>query len=323
MATYDLPVDALRRHRTSTAAPADLDAFWSKQLDDLASYPLDVSFEPVETGFVAVDTVDVTYRGADGHPVRAWLHLPAHAATAGSLPAVVQFQGYDGGRGLAQQDTFWAAAGYAHLIMDTRGQGSGWSVGDTADPAGSSPAGLGFLTKGIASPSTYYYRRVYLDAVRAVAAVRAHDLVDGERVALSGASQGGGLALATAALVQDVVATMADVPFLADFRRASAVAQQGPYLELVRYLAAHRDLVQATFDVLAYFDVAVLAARASAPALFSVAMMDETCPPSAVYSAYNAYGGAREIVEYPYNDHEGGDIFQKVTQLRWLRELIR
>ena len=27
-----------------------------------------------------------------------------------------------------------AAAGYAHLVMDTRGQGSGWSVGETPDP---------------------------------------------------------------------------------------------------------------------------------------------------------------------------------------------
>jgi cephalosporin-C deacetylase len=60
MATYDLSVDELRRHRTSTAAPADLDAFWRKQLDDLSSYPLDVSFEPVDTGFVAVSRCDLS-----------------------------------------------------------------------------------------------------------------------------------------------------------------------------------------------------------------------------------------------------------------------
>jgi cephalosporin-C deacetylase len=264
----------------------------------------------------------VTYRGADGDPVHAWLHLPAGAAATAPLPAVVQFQGYDGGRGLANQDIFWAAAGYAQLIMDTRGQGSGWSVGDTPDPAGSAPAGLGFLTKGISSASSYYYRRVYLDAVRAVDAVRAHPMVDGARVAVCGGSQGGGLALAVAALVPDLAGVMTDVPFLSDFRRAADVAQEGPYLELVRYLSAHRDLVDATFEVLAYFDVAVLATRATAPALFSVAMMDQTCPPSTVYSAYNAYGGAHEINEYRYNDHEGGDIFQKVAQLRWLGALI-
>jgi cephalosporin-C deacetylase len=322
MARYDLPVDELRRHRTSTAPPADLDEFWRKQLDDVSSHPLDTSFEPVDTGFVAVSTADVTYRGADGDPVRAWLHLPAGADPAAPVPAVVQFQGYDGGRGLAQNDVFWANAGYAQLIMDTRGQGSGWSVGDTPDPAGSAPAQLGFLTKGIASASTYYYRRVYLDAVRAVAAVRAHPSVDPSRVAVCGGSQGGGLAIAAAGLVPDVAAVMSDVPFLADFRRASEIAQKGPYLELVRYLAAHRDLLDATFDVLAYFDVAVLAQRATAPALFSVALMDETCPPSTVYAAYNAYSGPKEIAEYPYNDHEGGDIFQKVAQLRWLKELV-
>lgn len=61
---------------------------------------------------------------------------------------------------------FWATAGYAHLIMDTRGQGSGWSSGHTADPEGSGPAQPGFLTRGISEPATYYYRRVFVDAVQ-------------------------------------------------------------------------------------------------------------------------------------------------------------
>jgi cephalosporin-C deacetylase len=142
-------------------------------------------------------------------------------------------------------------------------------------------------------------------------------------VAVSGGSQGGGLALAAAALVADVAAVLVDVPFLADIRRGIEVAQRGPYPELVRYLGAHRDLEAQTWATLGYFDVALLASRATAAALFSVALMDETCPPSTVYSAYNAYGGPKEIREYPYNDHEGGDIFQKVAQLRWLRARLR
>jgi cephalosporin-C deacetylase len=87
----------------------------------------------------------------------------------------------------------------------------------------------------------------------------------------------GGISTSVAALAPaSVAAALPDVPFLCDFRRAASVAQSEPYLELVRFLAAHRDRVEDTFATLAYFDAAVLARRATAPALFSVALMDVT-----------------------------------------------
>jgi cephalosporin-C deacetylase len=117
-------------------------------------------------------------------------------------------------------------------------------------------------------------------------------------------------------------ALLADVPFLSDFRRAAEIAQAEPYLELVRYLAAHRDRVEQTFATLAYFDAAVLARSATAPALFSVALMDVTCPPSTGFAAYNAYAGPKEIEVYEFNDHEGGQAFHQVRQLAWLRDVL-
>jgi cephalosporin-C deacetylase len=141
-------------------------------------------------------------------------------------------------------------------------------------------------------------------------------------VAVTGASQGGGLSLAVAALADGVAAVMPDVPFLCDFRRSSQVALTDPYLEIVRYLAAHRDLEEVAFRTLAYFDGAVLARRATAPALFSVALMDETCPPSTVYAAYNAYAGPKDIATYPYNDHEGGEAFHRSRQAAWLADTL-
>ena len=57
-------------------------------------------------------------------------------------------------------------------------------------------------------------------------------------------------------------------------------------------------------------------------ALISVALMDNTCPPSTVYAAYNAYGGDKRIVSYTFNDHEGGGVFQERDQLAFLREAL-
>ena len=72
------------------------------------------------------------------------------------------------------------------------------------------------------------------------------------------------------------------------------------------------------FDTLSYFDGVNFAKRASAPAYFSVALQDLTCPPSTVYAAYNHYAGEKEIVVYPFNDHEGGLSHQKLAQITWL-----
>ena len=136
-----------------------------------------------------------------------------------SAPGRRPVSGYNGGRGLAHEHLSWALAGYAHLVTDTRGQGSRWSVGDTPDPVGSAPAQPGFTTRGIGDPRDHFYRRVFADAVRAVEAVCSHGAVDPGRVAVTGARQGGGVALAVAALAPELTALMCNVPFLCHIAR--------------------------------------------------------------------------------------------------------
>jgi cephalosporin-C deacetylase len=321
MSLPDLPLDELRRYQNRRSRPVDAPEFWAGTLADAARYPVAATFEPANSGLRLVDTFDVCFAGYGGHPVRGWLHLPAGQASP--LPCVVQYVGYGGGRGLAHENVFWAVAGYAHFIMDTRGQGAAGSVGDTPDPEPAGPSHPGFMTRGILDPATYYYRRLYVDAVRAVDAARGHSQIDAARVIVAGGSQGGGLALAAAGLRDDLAGVMADVPYLSDFRRAVSVAERGPYLEIARYLKADRRRTEDVLRTLDYFDVASLVRSATAPALFSVGLQDEICPPSTVYAAYNAYGGPRRILEYPYNDHEGGEGFQRQAQLEWLADLLR
>jgi cephalosporin-C deacetylase len=114
---------------------------------------------------------------------------------------------------------------------------------------------------------------------------------------------------------------MADVPFLCHFRRATEIVDTHPYQEIANYCKVHRDQVETVFATLAYFDGMNFAAHASCPALFSVALMDDTCPPSTVFAAYNHYGGLKQIRVWPYNQHEGGESFQNAEKLKFLREL--
>lgn len=320
MVSIELPLEALQEYRPARSEPDDFASFWAGTLEAARRHDLDPVFTPVSSGLSLIEVSDVSFSGYAGQRIKAWLAMPAD--TTHRLPCVVEFPGYGGGRGLPHDLLLYAAAGYAHLFVDVRGQGSGWRAGDTPDPEGGGPQYPGFMTRGIDDPNTYYYRRVITDAVRAIDAVRAHPRVDTTRVAVTGESQGGGLAIATAGLVPDLAAVAADVPFLCHFRRAMEVATDGPYLELVQYLKVHRQSVEMVLDTLSYVDAMNFATRARCPALFSVALLDNTCPPSTVYAAYHHYLGPRDLRVYPYNDHEGGQSYQAAARLSFLAAIF-
>jgi cephalosporin-C deacetylase len=325
VARADLPLDELVAYRPDVREPADFDAFWARTLQEAREHDLDVQTKEVDTPYTTVTVHDVSFAGFDGDRVRAWFTVPRAGAGADTpLPAVVEYIGYNGGRDLPGERLHWASAGYAHLLVDTRGQdGGSGGGGATPDPHGSGPSAPGFMTRGIDHPDTYFYRRVFTDAVRAVEAVRALPGVDPTRVAVQGVSQGGGISLAVAGLAGDLVAALPDVPFLCHFARALDICDKDPYREITRYLSVHRDQVESALTTLSYFDGVNFARRASAPTLFSVALMDLICPPSTVYAAYNHYAGSRRDIEvYAYNDHEGGQSHQRHAQIRWLNALL-
>ncbi|WP_203656236.1 acetylxylan esterase [Actinocatenispora rupis] len=319
----DWPLDRLREYRPERTEPADFAEFWSGTLKQARAKATPAVFEPYDAALATVDVFDVTFSGFDGQPVRGWFLLPRH--TEGPLPCVVEYIGYNGGRGLPHEWLAWSAAGYAHLVMDTRGQGSnGSTVGATPDPdATGLPNTPGFMTRGITDPEHYYYRRVFTDAVRAVDVAREHPRVDPARVIVTGGSQGGGITLAVSGLADDLYGVMPDVPFLCQYRRATEITDENPYHEITQYCRTHRDEVEQVFASLAYFDGVNFAAHATAPALFSVGLMDPICPPSTVYAAYNHYAGEKDIRVWAYNEHEGGAGFQRAEQLRYVRDLLR
>lgn len=319
MPLTDLPLDQLRAYRPEITAPEDFAAFWTKTLDTArtaADGPAVYRRLP-DSPLTTVEVYDVRFPGWGGQPIAAWLLLPRGAQ--GPLPAVATYIGYSGGRGLHTESLLWSAAGYAHLVVDSRGMGH-----DTPDPDPvPGPQNVhGFLTRGIEAPAHHYYRRLMTDCVRAVDALRDHPAVDPDRIIVSGASQGGGLALAVAGLAGDgVAAALVDVPFLCHFRRGAELAALGPYLEVAEYLGVQKRVApEVVFETLDYFDGLHFAPRATAPALFSVGLMDQVCPPSTVFAAYNHYTADKDIRVWHFGDHGGGRASQPEAQLAWLAE---
>ncbi|HWU59786.1 MAG TPA: acetylxylan esterase [Microbacteriaceae bacterium] len=318
----DLPLDALREYKPQVSEPSDFDAFWSQTIADARSALSAPVLTPVRTPISEIEIFDLTFSGFAGDPIKGWVMRPRGSVEPRAT--VVEYVGYNGGRGLPGEKLLWAASGYVHVVMDTRGQGSGWGTGgDTPDPHGSGPASAGFMTRGIEHPNDYYYRRVYTDAVRLIDHVRQFDFVDPERLAVTGASQGGGIALAVAGLVDGLAGVMPDVPFLSHFRRAVELTPEPPFTEIVRYLAVHRGSIDRVFETLSYFDGVNFARRVHAPALFSVALMDGIVLPSTVFAAFNALPTQNRSIEvYPFNGHEGGQTEQWIRQADWLTQML-
>ena len=320
MPLFDMPLEEMRVYKPPRDEPDDFDAFWAQTLAEARDHDLNAVFEPADFGMATLDVYDATFSGFNGERIKGWYMRPS--GNTGPLPAVIEYIGYGGGRAFPIEWLSFPSAGFAYLVMDTRGQGSVWSRGDTPDyGSGVHPSAPGFMTQGILDPQTYYYRRLITDAVRAVEAISTRAEVDSTRIAVNGQSQGGGMSIAVAGLRPDVKVCLADVPFLQHFRRAIEITPSDPYPEIARFLQVHRDKVETVLRTLSYCDGMNFAARMTARALYSVGVMDTTCPPSTVYASYNHVNSEKEIVEYYFNNHEGGGFQHKVEKIRYLRRL--
>jgi cephalosporin-C deacetylase len=201
--------------------------------------------------------------------------------------------------------------------MDCRGQ-NGQSQDTSIALEGQQ---MGWMTKGIRHPKTYYFRYVYADAVRALELLAQREEVDPTRLAITGISQGGGITLAVAALSQRPVLALPDVPFLCDYKRAISIAAGGPYPEIPNFLKAHPHLYDQTLRTLSYFDNLNLAPWITCRTAICNCLWDETCPPSTIFGVYNHITAQKEMEIYPFHKHEV-PYERSENRLRLMQEVL-
>jgi cephalosporin-C deacetylase len=295
--SIDMPLEQMRQYKPSLYREADFETFWNATLAAAVKQPLNAELIPYSLPARGVQSYAVRFDGFEGGRLAGWYLRPEKN---GRFPGVCVYHGYSG-RGTRPLDlVHLAAQGMCVLSMDCRGQN-----GQSQDAAVAAEGQhSGWMTKGIRSPKTYYYRYVYSDAVRALELLAAREEVDAERLAITGASQGGGLALAVSALSQRPILSLPDIPFLCDYRRAISITPAGPYPEIPGFCKSFPQLYEQVIRTLGYCDNLNLAPWIKCRTVISNCLWDDICPPSTIFAAYNHITAEKRMEIYPFHKHE-------------------
>ena len=176
-----MPRLAADQYQTIVRKPDDIDQFWDDVLAEAAGIPLEpeVIHDPLRSS-EDIDVYEVFFTSLDQVRIAGWYAVPR--ARDGRLPGILQVPGYNMEPPVPKN---WARKGYAAFSVAPRGK--------LRSNRQFNPGYPGLLTYGMVDRNTYSYRGFYIDACRAVEFMLGRDEVDGDRIGVTGHSQGGGL----------------------------------------------------------------------------------------------------------------------------------
>ena len=308
MPLLDMPLEKLHQYQGRNPRPDDFDEFWERGLAEMRALDPQVELIPHALNAPFAECFDLFFIGTGGARLHAKLFRPKMIEAP--CPAVLMFHGYSGSSGEWHDKLSYVARGQVVAFLDCRGQG-----GQSEDVGGVSGNTLrGHIIRGLdnalsGEPDKLYYRDVYLDTALLARIVMAMPEVDASRVGATGGSQGGGLTLACAALEPKIKRAAAVYPFLCDYRRVWEMDQAANAYEELKTYFRHFDprhqREEEIWTALGYIDNQHLAPRIRARVLMPVGLMDNVCPPSTQFAAYNKIQSPKDTLIYPDFGHEG------------------
>ncbi len=307
MPLVDKPLPELYDYLGRNPRPEDFDAYWAAALRELDATDPRPELRPNPLLNTAkVECFDLLFTGVGGARVYAKYLRPKNQPPGLRHPAVLQFHGYSGHSGDWLDKFGWPAEGFCYAAMDCRGQGG--RSEDTGQVKGTTLRG--HIIRGLDDPDPrkLAFRQIFLDTAQLARVVMGFAEVDAGRVGCFGASQGGALSLACAALEPRIKRAAPVFPFLCDYQRVWELDMaREAYEELrlfFRSFDPRHERVKEIFTKLGYIDCQHLAGRVRAEVLMFTGLMDTICPPSSQFAAYNKITAKKDIVIYPDFTHE-------------------
>jgi cephalosporin-C deacetylase len=309
MPAMDKPLELLRQYQGSSPCPADIDSYWDQSLAMLDTIDSKLQLVPSKFQVPFAECFDLTFSGFGGARVYAKYLRPKNSVKP--HPAVLQFHGYSGNSGDWNDKLNYVAAGFSVAALDCRGQGG--KSQDSSSVLGTTFKGQ--IVRGLeGGPDQLLFRKHFLDTAQLARLVMAFEEVDEKRVAAMGGSQGGGLTLACASLEPRINRCAPVFPFLSDYKRVWDMdLAKNAYEELRLYFRQFDPLHEREneiFEILGYIDIQNIVKRIQGKALMGISLMDEICPASTQFAAYNKITSQKDCVIYPDFGHENLPGFQ-------------
>jgi cephalosporin-C deacetylase len=285
-----MPKDIRADYQSKMHKPPDFEAFWQGVLGQVEAIPLapEMVPDPLRTSD-DIEVFQVFYDSLDQVRIAAWYCRPSRRAERS--PAILFLPGYQMDPPIPKE---WARKGYIALSVAPRGKLRSMRQFDPGYP--------NLLTHNIIDRHTYAYRGFYVDTWRGIDFLLSRPEVDPARIGVTGASQGGGLTICTAAMRPEIRAAAAGAPYLCGYLDAIELTHTYPYEEINDYLRQHPDSRPAVEETLAYFDGLNFADHITCPIIVNIGLQDNVCPPETGYALFNRLGASDKRL-YPYEGH--------------------
>lgn len=284
--------------------PADFDAFWQKGKEELAQIPLEAKVTLLPEA--CTDTVNVYHVGIRTAG-RSWsgagrvYGILTEPKAPGRYPAVLMVPGagvrpYSG-------NTDWAARGA--IVLEIGIHGIPVNLAKEVYDQLHAGALNGYQTFNLDDRETYYYRRVYLNCLRANDFLASRPMWNGHDLLVTGASQGGQLTIVTAALDPRVTALAAIHPAMCDVV-GELHGRAGGWPHPFKPNDDGTPSVHSTpakIATTAYYDSVNFARRLKVPGFYIWGFNDETCPPTSTFAAYNVITAPKTLAIEPEQAH--------------------
>lgn len=292
--------------------PSDFEAFWAKAVAEDKKFPLTYSAEPVEkysTDKMSCQLIKLQLN-PEGRAMYGYLFIPKGR---GKYPAVMCPPGA-GVKTIKDplRHRYYGEGGMIRVETEIHGQ----HPEQTEEQFAAVRKQMGDYFKiGIDNPDEYYLKDVYLGCRRFLDLLTSLPEWDGVNLFTQGGSQGGALAITTAALDGRVNGCVANHPALSDMTGYLG-DKTGGYPHHFR-----KDRTEATPEkirTLEYYDVANFARHLKCPVRMTWGFNDNTCPPTTSYIVYNLIPSPKEALLTPVNEHWTSDATER-GHYEWIK----
>lgn len=293
--------------RPALPKPDDFDAFWSKMKQKVDATPVEASLVPVPAlTNDKIETYTLTMQNFNGSKVRCYFAKPKGN---GPFPAYMELHGA-GTFGIKPDLVArFAERGVMAIDMNPHDLELGQPEAFYQNARKTKVRGYQHIGKDNREAS--YFLQMFCADYRTAQYITSRAEWDQKHFVVHGSSQGGGQTLATSYLCPKVTAMAANICALCD-HAGPLVGRAAGWPRWVTYTDGKPDPKE--LETSRYFDGVNFAQSITAKGLMSMGFIDPVCPPCAVYTAFNAYKGPKQVLEKPGVAHQISILWMQTSR---------